>query len=532
MSVRQYPSVIHRSQVILVLAAAALGLCASAGAAVNVATRDAGGFPIAPRFRVVVVSQLDDADLQALARRGAVGLLVPGSGSLTDRAYALASLVRGADANPYVKHLPKGPPLIKVSQRTTVPRGSNVIVLSLPENRNAMSNDRRYPVAVIGYGFHGLLTSATTRIPGLAAITDIAPTALGRTHGSLHTVRSTAPLAKLKLLDGRIHANDRLKMPTLIIIACTLLLLAVVRPRLTVPAILAALLSSLAAGATHVTNEPLLVTIMLLGTLGGGALIARVCRDDRRFLATIVLVLILHVVLLIARPDWVAVTPLGPTQNSRFWGIGNQLETLLLAPVVAGAAVAARRYGMIGFGAFALAALVLVTDNRLGADGGGAIVFAVALAFIGSRIRHTGPRGFIVTLTLGVLAALAVILYNLQTPGPNHLRSVFSHGASGLASVIANRVPLAYLPAVQQWPLLFPIAAVFGAAFVLALRVADRRARDLVLGAGLAIGTSLLVNDSATYELAAGIAVIASLARFSVPMTPSGAQDRAASTPL
>ena len=38
------------------------------------------------------------------------------------------------------------------------------------------------------------------------------------------------------------------------------------------------------------------------------------------------------------RPDWVALTPLGPTQNSRFWGIGNQLETLLLAPLLAGAA--------------------------------------------------------------------------------------------------------------------------------------------------------------------------------------------------
>ena len=47
-----------------------------------------------------------------------------------------------------------------------------------------------------------------------------------------------------------------------------------------------------------------------------------------------VAVLVVHLVLLAARPEWVALTPLGPTQNSRFWGIGNQLETLLLAPLL------------------------------------------------------------------------------------------------------------------------------------------------------------------------------------------------------
>jgi len=51
-------------------------------------------------------------------------------------------------------------------------------------------------------------------------------------------------------------------------------------------------------------------------------------------------VLALHCLLFVMRPGWVALTPLGPTQNSRFWGIGNQLETLLLVPLLAGALLA------------------------------------------------------------------------------------------------------------------------------------------------------------------------------------------------
>jgi hypothetical protein len=55
------------------------------------------------------------------------------------------------------------------------------------------------------------------------------------------------------------------------------------------------------------------------------------------------------------------------------------------------------------------------------------------------------------------------------------------------------------------------------AVFVLAIRACERHSRDLVLAAGLALATSLLVNDSGTYELAGGVAVLAALA----PVTTS-----------
>jgi threonine/homoserine efflux transporter RhtA len=92
---------------------------------------------------------------------------------------------------------------------------------------------------------------------------------------------------------------------------------------------------------------------------------------------------------------------------------------------------------------------------------------------------------------------------------------------SGLFAVAQNRVPLAYEPALHNWPLVLPLALWFGGTLVLALRIAQRRAtRDLVLAVGLAIGTSLLVNDSATYELVGGVAALAALVRFSPAVAP------------
>jgi hypothetical protein len=473
-----------------------------------------------PQFKVVVVDGLTDTQFRDLAARGAVGLLVPGVGPVTNRRYSIASLVRGLAVNPYLGTLPKSRPLFGFAASDDPLDLHDAIVVALPPDGPPVSNDRRYPIAVIGHGFHGLLTSVTTRIPGLVSVVDIAPTALAYPRGSLGWTRVADPVSTLDGLDGRIHANNRLKLPALIIIACALLLLARLRPRAGIPAILAALLSSLAAGALQISNEPALIAVVVIGTVGGGWLIGQLCTDDRRVLAAIVLVLLAHVVLLVVRPDWVAITPLGPTQNSRFWGIGNQLETLLLAPLVAGSALAARRYGAVGFSVFALLSLVLVTDNRLGSDGGGAIVFAVALAYTGARFLRLGARGFVTLLLLNGTLGLGVIWLNLRVPGPDHLRSAFAHGLSGLWSVVVDRVPLAYLPALHQWPVLTPLAILFALALVGALLRSDPRTRDLVLAAALAIATSLLLNDSASYELAGGAAVIAALARFSVPARP------------
>lgn len=482
--------------------------------------------PTRPRFRVFVVEDFSVADLRDLAAYGggAVGLLVPGVGALTDRHVALESLVRGADVNPYIhfKVRPKQQPMFRVIHREglwPLPHG-RVILLGLPPGGPLRSNETRYPIAIFGAGYHGLLTSPTTRIPGLVSIVDVAPTALGHVRGYIGHTRDLDPVPQLRRLDGQISANNRLKLTTLIILACTLVLLAILRPVAALPAVLAALSVNLVAGAAQVASEPMLVTMMFLGTLVGGVVIARFCRREDELLAAILAVLLVYTVLLALRPAWVAITPLGPTQNARFWGIGNQLETILLAPVVAGAAIASRRFGLLGFSAFAALALVLVTDNRLGSDGGGAIVFGVALAFVGARMLRLGWRGFLTLLAIDAAAVTAIIQLNLSLPGPDHLRSVFSNGVSGMLRVAADRIPLAYRPALGQWPILLPLGLFASAVFAAAMRATERRSRDLVIAASLALLVSLLVNDSGTYELAGGVTVLAALARASTAVAP------------
>ncbi|HEY2072547.1 MAG TPA: hypothetical protein VGG88_03110, partial [Gaiellaceae bacterium] len=399
-----------------------------------------------------------------------------------------------------------------------------IIVTLPPKSETPVPNDKRYYVVVLGGGFHGLLVSKTTRIPGLVSIVDIAPTALGHQRGALTSMQAPHVIATLKNLNAQIHANNRLKLAALIVIACFLLLLAAIRPRAALTAVPAALLSSIGLGAAHVTNEVAILAVLIVATVGGGLWLARLCRTDGALLALFLGVIGVHFYLLATHPEWVALTPLGPTQNSRYWGIGNQLETLLLAPLLAGAAIAARRFGAIGFAAVGVLGLFLMTDNRFGSDGGGAIVLGVSLAYLGARTLRLGLRGFVMLLGIAAAIVLKVVSSNLDAAGPNHFRSAFGHGLSGIWAVAENRVPLSYQPAIHNWPLVMPLGLWFLVTFAVALVVARRRPmRDFVFALGIAVVASLLVNDSAMYELTGGVAVLAALGRFApapaVPVT-------------
>ena len=471
--------------------------------------------PGSPPFRVIILDHMAGWQLRQFARHGAVGLLVPGTGPTTNRRQALAQLVRGVRQVSYLGGVPTGPRLLTATAATGTPSRPRTIIVTLPPKGAPVQNDKRYYVVVLGGGFHGLLVSKTTRIPGLVSIVDIAPTALGHQRGSLNSVPAAHAIATLKTLNAQIHANNRLKLAALIVLACFALLLAAVRPRAALTMVPAALLTSVGLGALHVTNEVVLMGTLVIAGVGGGIALARLCRRDAQLLLLLLGLVCAYMYLLAVRPDWVAVTPLGPTQNSRFWGIGNQQETLLLAPLLAGAVLAARRFGVLGFAAFGGLGLFMMTDNRFGSDGGGAIVLGVALAFLGARTWRLGTRGFLLMLGAAAALVLKVVSANLNAAGPDHFRSAFGSGLSGLWNVAVNRVPLSYVPAIHKWPVVLPLAIWFVLTFAAALVVAHRRpTRDFVFTLGLAIVTSLLVNDSAMYEVTGGVAVVASLVRF------------------
>src|SRR5580765_8783550 len=160
---------------------------------------------------VVVVDRMSDATFALLARRGAVGLLRPGYGPTTNRRRALSELVRGAEVNARLGGVPQGRPLIDAKKASAFPNCHMCIVLQLPPRGAPTANDRLYRIAVIGRGFHGLLTSPTTHIPGLVSVVDIVPTALG---GHPATTLSWKPssdsVGQLSRLGNAIGSNNRL----------------------------------------------------------------------------------------------------------------------------------------------------------------------------------------------------------------------------------------------------------------------------------------------------------------------------------
>lgn len=478
--------------------------------------------PTSPPFRVVILDHMAGWQLRDFARHGAIGLLVPGEGPTTNRRQALAQLVRGEQENAHLGGVPKGPRLLSASLATGTPSDDRTIVVTLPPRGAPVANDKRYYVVVLGGGFQGLLVSKTTRIPGLVSIVDIAPTALGRWLGSLTSTPSRHAVVSLRRLDARIHANNRLKLPALIVLACLLALLAAVGSRMALTAVPAALIVNVGLGAAALTNEVVILTIVIVATIVGGFWLARVCRTDSRSLTLFLGVLLLYLYLLTARPTWIALTPFGPTQNSRFWGLGNQLSTLMLAPMFGAAVIAVRHFGGLGFGSVALFSIVLMTDNRLGSNGGGAVALVVAFAFLGSRTLRLGLRGFVLLVLTATTFMVWLIQRNLSSTGPDHLRSAFSHGLEGLWAVARDRIPLSYLPAIDNWIIVLPLVVWFIVSLAIAVRGTRNRAtRDLLFTLGVATVTLLLINDSAMYVLTGGVPALASLARFApAPAVP------------
>src|SRR5690242_11817872 len=191
---------------------ALLAVLVSAGVALA-APGPAAAHPSLPGapFTLVVVDRMSDATFKLLGERGAVGMMRPGYGPTTNRRRALAELVRGAEVNARLGGVPEGKPLIDANKAPVFPNCHMCIVVQLPPRGRPVPNHRLYRIAVIGRGFHGLLTSPTTRIPGLVSIVDVAPTALGQSRGGMSSAPASASVGHVQRLSAQIHGEERLK---------------------------------------------------------------------------------------------------------------------------------------------------------------------------------------------------------------------------------------------------------------------------------------------------------------------------------
>jgi hypothetical protein len=478
------------------------------------------------RLPVVVVEGLELDDLERLAGRGAVGLLVPGAGPETSASLARAAVERAEARNSLYGGLPEGPVRIRVEEASTVPDGP-AIVLGLPRG-GPQSNDRRYPIAVLAPGYDGLLTSPSTRIAGLVSVVDVAPTARGQ-EGALSSTSAAAAVAELRDLDTRIRDNGRARQPASIAAAVLVILLGLLGLRGLVSAhaavvgVAAALLCSLLLGATGI-SEPLVTVPLVAGSVVLGVTAGRLsCTAVGWLLAATVAA---YLVAMALDDRWVALSPLGPSQNARFYGLSNLLETMLLVPALAAAAILGRRFGPAAFVAVALGSLVAVAGSRFGADGGGAIVFAAGFAVLGALLVGGGRRA--VALAAAGAAAVVLLLAADAALGPaTHVGETVRGGPVELAEDLADRVSLSWRRATARaQDALVVFAGVALLAFLAArLRRLPREQAALPLAFAAAIAVSLVVNDSPVdvtiWGLAGLLAVSALSSRPDEPRTAS-----------
>ncbi|HXV96589.1 MAG TPA: hypothetical protein VD695_08575 [Gaiellaceae bacterium] len=465
---------------------------------------------------VVVVPGFTVDDLEAVQERGAIGLLNPGAGPETSAELALASLVRGEVRNSLRGGPPEGEPLIDVSVLADrmPPFLVPAIYVGLPEG-GLQPNDQRYPILVRGPGYEGLLTSESTRIPGLVSIVDVAPTALGE-EDALGSEPAGDAVAELRDLDARIQANNDVRLPATILVCALVLLLAFVAPAAAVPGFSAALLANLALGLAGVSGFWTVLVVLGLAAAVGGPLVARFVRPPLALGLFLAGVVAAYLVALGIDGSSVALSPFGPTQNSRYFGLSNLLETMLLVPALAGAALLNAALGRAAFAGTALVAFVTVAGNRFGADGGGAIVLAAGFAVLAVLLAGGGRRALALAVGASLVLALGLIGLDAATGGSSHVTSALEDGPVGLGGDLVERVELSWERATSSVWVGLAVLVLLAAFAFLVVRILRRPEplADLAVPLSLAaaIAVSMVVNDSPTDVLLVGTTGLAAAA--------------------
>ncbi|HUQ22111.1 MAG TPA: c-type cytochrome [Gaiellaceae bacterium] len=336
----------------------------------------------------------------------------------------------------------------------------------------------------------GLLTSDSTRIAGLVTDADVST-------GRIRVVPDPDPEAALRTLDDRIEWNDRWRLPLTIVLAAVLIALAFCRPELALRALLVVLAANLWLSPALALVAGVAVLVLPLGLACAAILGA-------------------YLVSMGLDAETVALSPFGPSQSGRFYGINNLLETMLLAPALAGAA-------LLGRWGVAVAALALLTigGNRFGADGGGMVVLAAAYLVLLLRLRGHLPRPRLAAPVAAGAVALALLLLGLDaaTGGSSHVTDAVGSGPVALAGDIADRLEVSVRRTTAGAGAL---AVVLGSLAIL-IAIAIRARREPVLDAFLAaLAVSLLANDTPGDVLGIGAAVAIALWRappLSLPLS-------------
>lgn len=455
---------------------------------------------VAPATAAVRI--VDPFPLDRYASGGAIGLAVPGSGPTVTRASALNTLLTGNVESSLLGGAPGGEPLVELG--TGGP--PDTLVVLPPEGR---SENDRYPIAIVP-GPAGVLTSDSTRIDGLVSLADVA-------HGRIKVVPVDDPVATLERLEQRIERNDRIRLPLTILVGALAYIAAVVVPRLAPRVILLALAANLwLAGWWAVALVGLAAAVLPLGPACGAVLAA--------YLAALGL-----------DPEAVALSPFGPSQAGRFYGVSNLLATTLLVPALVGPRLLRRAGRATGHPsntvvlAPALAALVLlmVAGSRFGADGGGLLVLLAAYATLLFRARgkRAGPRQVAWAAAAVLAAGTALVGLDAAVGGSSHVTDALADGPGAVLGEIADRLELS---ARRTFGAVGPAFAALASLAVVVVVALQRPRLPLTDAMLVALAASLVVNDTPGDVLGIGAVGLFVLRRFedSTPRNAAGSLDR------
>ena len=437
---------------------------------------------------------------------GAVGLYVPGAGGKISRAGAIASLRRGKVENGLLGGRPGG--TVKADLVQGLAAGRPAVYVQLPPP-GAHHNTRRYLVSVDAAGYSGILTSGSTRIDGLVALPDITQTAVALARGERPVIRAVpGSRAHLAWLDRRLDRVHRDRGWTFTVVVLVLLALALAWPRAAVlfgPAAVAVALWLESMGTTRFWE---VLVWMALGP-AAVAYLASLRRDWIPYAVTAFFAGFLLVLVLSPETHALAVLGARPDGGGRFYGIGNQVETLLLPSVLAAIVVG----GVAWAAPVGALALVTVAWSKAGADGGGLLVFAAALAVLVLRLRPARVtwRRAVVAGACAIALALAVVGIDAALGGSSHVTHAVGSGPGSLSGDFAHRLHLSWASATKS---AYNIV-LFLASLALLVWMATRPRRHPAVDAMLvALAVSLLVNDTPVDVIGLGALGCLALLRF------------------
>ncbi len=498
---------------------------------------------------------VDDA-IVAADRAGRVARIsLGGSATVAERAQRLL-----AEKSLVVVSLPRGRPGDQALAKLTAGRPARellIVMRSPPQLRAA----QLLPVGIAGLGAPGTLTSSTTRLDGVIAGIDLLPTTLDWLSLGVPGVVSGQPIENLPgrdpdallALKARLQVVGQRRFLALwaLLGGCLILTLSAMliadrrglrwsmRSGALAVFWLPSMLLLTAAIAPSLTVE---ILIVVVGSLLLGAVTDRLVAWPRAPALPAAVAVSAYLLDLAFGSPLIIRSLLGPNPlfGSRFYGIGNELESLLLALALIG--LAALWYGRgrsrQAAAVFAGVGLVLAAalgSARLGADVGG--VMTVAAGFGVATVLMLAGRLTARTIALLLLAPLIALLLlaalDLLTGGDSHFtRTVLRADGSGAWwEIFARRFELAGRGLIRG---LMPVATLI-AALIVALGIV-RRERVLApvdgdaawragLAGAVAVGVfGALFNDSgpmlllfATFIALCGVIYLRGDARLADP---------------